>query len=386
MIIEKEISQLIVGNFVVDIVKQKGTFSLNAAGHIKSQNVISNLLKKGVLSVLIDTDKTIETSTITHDVSSEKVQTLDIRKAKKLFTQSKLLQKKIINNIVNNTEIDLAPINEVIDETISIASKNPDALTCILNIRNKNEYLFEHSIAVSILMTIFSHHLKLDQQIIQQLAIGGFLHDVGKVKIPSSVLLKPGKLTPNEFTVMKSHVAQSIKITENIKNISEVSLEVVALHHEKLDGSGYPYGLSDDRISIYGRMIAICDIFDTLVNDREYKEGFSHIKSFGVLRRMAEINHLDLHYVDLFIKCMGVYPVGSLVQLNSKRLAIVESKNANDPIRPNVRAFFDKVDNRYIMTEDLDLTKEEDFIVKGVRADDFNLDMNKVVEFLLMQG
>ncbi len=133
-------------------------------------------------------------------------------------------------------------------------------------------------------------------------------------------------------------------------------------------------------------MVAICDIFDALTADRVYKDGYSHIKSFSILRKLAEQQHLDKRLVDIFIKCLGVYPVGSLVELGSKKLAIVEGRNYDDPIRPKVRSFYSVDDHRYVMTQDIDLSKTVDFIVKGVRADEFDLDMNKIVEFLLMQG
>jgi HD-GYP domain-containing protein (c-di-GMP phosphodiesterase class II) len=235
-------------------------------------------------------------------------------------------------------------------------------------------------------MTIFARFLKVDKKIVQLLSVGAFLHDVGKINVPDSILNKPGKLTDAEFTVMKSHVNESIKIIGSTPGISELSLEVAALHHEKLDGSGYPYGLTKDKITQYGRMITICDIFDALTANRCYKDGYSHLKAFSILRNLAQKEHLDVRLVDLFIKCMGVYPVGSLVELSSNKLAIVESRNEGDPTNPKVRSFYNAEHGRYVMTQDIDLSKDEDFIVKGVRADDFDLDMNKIIEFLLMEG
>jgi HD-GYP domain-containing protein (c-di-GMP phosphodiesterase class II) len=185
---------------------------------------------------------------------------------------------------------------------------------------------------------------------------------------------------------MKSHVNHSIKIIESTPGISELSLEVAALHHEKLDGTGYPYNIPKEKITKYGRMIAICDIFDALTANRCYKEGYSHIKAFSILRGLAQKEHLDQRLVDLFIKCMGIYPVGSLVELSSNKLAIVESRNDGDPINPNVRSFYNSLDGRYVMAEDINLSDNEDFIIRGVRADDFDLDMNKIIEFLLMEG
>lgn len=389
MISEKALKHVAIGEYIVDIVKQQGSYVLSSPGYIKNAKVITHLQSKGVESVLIDTSKSLvvqDEIVIPPANSQAQPLILEINKAKKIFNESKALQKKIFDDALSGRDIDLSPVVEITDQAIDTIFKNPDALACIINIRQKDEYLLEHSVSVSILISIFARYLNIDKQIVRQLAVGAFLHDVGKIMIPDSVLNKPGKLTDKEFTVMKTHVNHSIKIIEQTKGISEISLEVAALHHEKLDGTGYPYQISENKITQYGRMVAICDIFDALTADRVYKDGYSHIKSFSILRKLAEQQHLDKRLVDIFIKCLGVYPVGSLVELGSKKLAIVEGRNYDDPIRPKVRSFYSVDDHRYVMTQDIDLSKTEDFIVKGVRADEFDLDMNKIVEFLLMQG
>ena len=396
MIVEKNVKDLVLGQYIVDIVEQDGQYALKSAGHIKSNKVILHLASHGVISVLIDSSKTLTVETdekgkVTFKTTSKDIQKqtaikLELTKAKKIFDESKKVQQKIFSNALNGKEIDLAPIEDITDQTIDAIFKNSDALACILNIRIKDEYLLEHSVSVCILMTIFAKHLEIDRRIIQQLSIGAFLHDVGKIMIPSSVLNKPSRLTENEFDVMKTHANHTIDILNKTPNISDLSLEVVALHHEKINGSGYPYNLSNDEISSYGRMISICDIFDALTADRCYKSGYSHIKAFSILRKLGEHGELDISLVDQFIHCMGVYPVGSLVELSSNRLAIVEQRNHKEPIKPKVRAFYNVNSRHYTMTEDVDLAKSEDIIVKGARADEFDLDMNKIVEFLMMQG
>ncbi|WP_448245364.1 HD-GYP domain-containing protein [Thalassotalea agariperforans] len=389
MISEKALKHVAIGEYIVDIVKQQGSYVLSSPGYIKNEKVLTHLKLKGVESVLIDTSKSLvvqDEIVIPPANSQAQPLILEINKAKKIFNESKALQRKIFEDALSGRDIDITPVIEITDQAIDTIFKNPDALACIINIRQKDEYLLEHSVSVSILMSIFARYLNIDKQIVRQLAVGAFLHDVGKIMIPDSVLNKPGKLTDKEFTVMKTHVNHSIKIIEQTKGISEISLEVAALHHEKLDGTGYPYQISENKITQYGRMVAICDIFDALTADRVYKDGYSHIKSFSILRKLAEQQHLDKRLVDTFIKCLGVYPVGSLVELGSKKLAIVEGRNHADPIRPKVRSFYSVDDHRYVMTQDIDLSKTEDFIVKGVRADEFDLDMNKIVEFLLMQG
>lgn len=381
--VEIDVSELKVGHYVLQIAKQKGRFNLSASGHIKNVEVINNLKSKQVISVLIDPRKTIKKNQ--HNTAKVKFSE-QVKHAKEIFDESKNIQKSLFSQALSGATLALSPVITICNKSIAAIFNNPDSLACILNIREKDEYLLEHSVAVSIYITLFGRYLKLDRDIIEQLSIGAFLHDIGKIMVPDHILNKPGKLTDDEFTIMKTHANHSIDLIKKVPNISELSLEVAALHHEKLDGTGYPFQIKGDAISQYGRMIAICDIFDALTASRVYKKGFSHPKSFAILRELAQNNHLDAALVDHFIKCIGVFPVGSLVQLNSKKLAMIEERNDKNPTKPKVRSFFNVTVNDFVTAEDIDLAEAGDFIEKGVCAEEFNLDMNKVVEMLMMDG
>lgn len=389
MIIEVSINTLKKGHFVVDIVKQHSSYNLARAGHIKHSKAIEVMRLKGVQTLLIDTTKTIdEALDVVHDETVEKSGPviLEVTKAKKIFNDSKKIQQQVFNNVQQGRPINLAPIIDATNQTIDAIFKNPEALACVINIRNKHEYLLEHAVSVSILMTIFAHFLKIEKQTIQQLAVGALLHDVGKIKVPETILNKEGKLSESEYKIIQGHVNHSVNILKAIPGMPALSVEVAALHHERSDGSGYPLKLRQDNISNYGAMIAICDVFDALTADRCYKKSYCHIKAFGILRNLAEQGKLMPRLVDLFIKCLGVYPVGTLVELNSHRIAIVESRNHDDPINPKVRCFYHIEKHRYILTKDIDLSKDDDFIIRGIKASDYNLDINRIIEFLLMEG
>jgi len=389
MLIEKDLSELTVGHYVVKIIAQEGKFSLSAAGHVKSQAVINHLISKKVHRVLIDDDKTIlhgKTNSQTESTSPAEKKIRELKQAQQIFTQSKAIQQKLFSDALSGSTLDLSPVVEVTNKSIDAIFNSPDSLACMLNIRDKDEYLLEHSVAVSVYITIFARYLSLDRDIIEQLSIGAFLHDIGKIKIADEILNKPGKLTDDEFTIMKTHANHSIDIIKKTPGISALSLEVAALHHEKLNGTGYPFQVLADDISKYGRMIAICDIFDALTATRVYKKGFAHGKAFAILRELAKQGQLDANLVDHFIKCVGVFPVGSLVQLKSNKLALVKHRNDKDPINPQVHSFYSVKLNHFLNKQEIDLSDSEDFIVKGVRAEEFDLDMAKIIEMLLMEG
>ena len=395
MIIEKDIARVSIGSYVVEIVKQRDSHKIKQTGWVKDLRTIEKLIDMGVERVKIDTSKRLsdESEEITHVENSppktakKKATSTSISQAKALFNEAKNIQRKILDDVVCGRQLELEPIQEITKQTTEAIFENPEALSCIINIRKKDEYLLEHSTAVSILMSIFARHMNIDVSIAKELAIGAFLHDVGKIMIPDSILNKPGKLTAEEFEVMKTHVNHSVDIIKNTEGISSLSLEVAALHHEKLDGQGYPNSVPAEKISQYGRMITICDIFDALTANRVYKDGMVQAKAFAIMLNMVERQMIDGELVNSFIKCMGVYPVGSLVQLSSNQLAVVESKNAKDPIRPKVKAFYSVKQGHFLESKHIDLSEtSQNNIEKGVRAEDFNLDMNKILEFILMES
>lgn len=389
MIIEQNISDVCLGTYILDITMPKGKFTLAGPGWIESEKLIEEFKKKGIERILIDTAK----KRVFSDRSLLSLQEdnvffqQEIVAAKRVFNEAKMIQEKLFHDAQNGNPLDLNPVSKITDESIELIFNNPDALACVINIRHKNEYLLEHSVAVSVLITIFAFYLKIDKKTIRKLAIGAFLHDIGKIKTPDKILNKPGKLTAAEFEIMKEHATHSIDIIKTSSGISALSLEIVRLHHEKLNGAGYPKGVKADEISKYGRMISICDIFDALTSSRCYKDGYSQVKGFYILRTLAKDNQLDESLVDTFIKCMGVYPVGALVQLESNRLAIVESHNLQDPIRPKVKPFYCLQPRHFEAGKYIDLASvSDDLIVKCVRADDFDLNMDEIMEFLAHQG
>lgn len=399
MHIEQDISDINVGAYIEKITLQTGTFRLTQPEWVKNDIVIQKLIDLGIKRVLVDTEKfnaqmaidaanTPKESTFndSQDVENKRKFNTRIKQAKALISTSKDVQRKLFEHIEEGLEIDLCSVKTLTTELIDTLFTNSDALMCAVNIRNKDEYLLEHSFAVSMLMALFSRYLGIDKKLIGELAIGAFLHDIGKIRTPNHILNKPGKLSVDEFEVMKLHVNHSIDIIKSIPGISQVSLGVAALHHEKLDGSGYPYGLAGQQISRYGRMLSICDIYDALTANRCYKEGATQLNAFGILRNLAQNGQLDLSLVHAFIKCMGVYPVGSLVKLNSNRLAIVEGYNKMDPIRPKVNSFYSLDKRDFELSNKIDLALVDDEILQSVRADDFDLDMDEIMRFLISEA
>ena len=390
MLIEQEITDIVVGTYIEKITVQTGSFRLTQAEWVKNEIVLNKLIEFGIKRVLVDTEKfdaKMAADALSADTLERKRDfSVKMTQAKALISASKEIQKRMFQHIEEGMEIDLLSVKTLTSELIETIFTNSDALMCAVNIRNKDEYLLEHSFAVSMLMALFCRYLGINKTDIEELAIGAFLHDIGKIRTPDHILHKPGKLTADEFDIMKLHVNHSIDIIKSIPGISKASLDVAAFHHEKLNGEGYPLGLAGQQISRYGRMLSICDIYDALTANRCYKEGLTQLKSFSILRSLAQDGQLDLNLVHAFIKCMGVYPVGSLVKLNSNRLAIVEGYNKTDPIRPKVNSFYSLDKRDFENSNQIDLSMVDDGIAESVRADDFNLDMAEIMRFLASEA
>lgn len=393
MIIEKKLSSLKVGHYIVEIKKQKNKYRLDSPNYIKNKAVIARLADKGVKSVLIDDEKTVTTEPNPDIINKESTQFSkneltpeNLDRVREVITKSKAVLKKTFSDVKSGCDIDLEPIIDVTNNSVNAIFNNIDSLSCLVNIRNKSEYLLEHSTSVSVYLSVFASYLNIDKATVYEMTLGAFLHDVGKIMVPDNILNKPGKLTDDEFFIMKTHANHSADILKRTKGISNLSYEVAAFHHEKLDGNGYPFKLKATQISKYCRMMSICDIFDALTADRCYKNGQSHYKAFSILRNLANNhNHLDPELVEHFINAIGAYPVGSLVQLNSNKVAIVERKNKSNLLRPGVRSFFNCENNDYEETEEVDLSISSDYIVKSVKPSDFNLNMDDIIRFVNSQ-
>ncbi len=386
------IDELKPGMFLQALGKQKkgSHHSIKKPGLVPNEQVIELLRKKGVLEVIIerpDTPEPVASSAERPDTqsSAESQGTepcsfeQEMERAEKLYAEARWLQKKALSNIAEGMPVDVKPMEKMADSFIDSVFRNGDALTALTQIRQKDAYLLEHSINVSILMAIFCKYLQIPRKVMQQLCLGALMHDLGKIKIPEEVLHKPGKLTDDEFELMKKHVIFSRDVLdESGAELGPLVHEVVIQHHEKLNGKGYPYGLPADKISQYGRMVSIVDIYDALTADRCYKRGMMPNAALGILQGLTP-DQLDAELVAKFIRCMSLYPVGTLVKLESERLGIVVQANEKEILKPKVKVFYSTKHKHHINVEIIDLAQPEcnDKIASCEKPEKHNLDITK---------
>jgi HD-GYP domain-containing protein (c-di-GMP phosphodiesterase class II) len=248
-------------------------------------------------------------------------------------------------------------IKESVTRLADSVVRNPDALLLVTRLREKSAQAHARALQVSIYLMVFGRYLELAREDIELLGMLGLLQDVGKTRLPAALLEKSGPLTAGESELAKKHVDYSVEILSNTPGIPPRLPALVVLHHERQDGSGYPRGLKGDQIGLYGSMAAIADTFDALTAVRPYAEPLSPSNALSYLYKERGTGyHSDL--VEQFIQCVGVFPVGSVVELNSGEVGIVIAQNLVRRLKPRVMVVLDAQGNPMRPHKILDLDKD----------------------------
>ncbi|MBD9358134.1 HD-GYP domain-containing protein [Methylomonas albis] len=277
-------------------------------------------------------------------------------KAKQVCREANRIVHNVLQDCRLGKQVELEQVEPVVSNIVDSIFRNPDAIVSLLRIKQADRYTFQHSVAVGTLLISFCRALGIDRKTIEMVGLGGLLHDIGKMQVPNNILNKPGKLTESEFEIMKNHVRDGCLVLEKTPGMSPIALSVAAEHHECYDGSGYPLGLKGDEISLYGQMAAVVDVYDALTSTRIYHVG---IEPTEVLRKLLEWSdhHFNLTMVHQFIRSIGIYPVGTLVRLESGYLAVVVEQHHENLLHPRVRAVFNSRSRSYMPPRDFDLSK-----------------------------
>ncbi|MDR2350142.1 MAG: HD-GYP domain-containing protein [Deltaproteobacteria bacterium] len=358
---------LLVGMFVADV----GRTWLNHPWKKKSrlltdQAEIQELLDFGIEEVYIDTEKSKVLPTVAKKpfvpiptrapvksrqisqappaaAAPERVSAVEaeLPKAAKAYTKALDTSKALIAACYMNKRIEVSEVRENVDELVESVSRNQDALTALIKLKRFDDYTYTHCLNVSVLSISTGKALGLSQDDLRILGMGTMFHDLGKTRIPSFILNKPGKLTDEEFVVMKNHAALSAVIIEEQKlDVDDRVIEVAKFHHERLDGSGYPDHLEGDAIPKLATICGLSDVYDALTSDRVYHKGrlpHDALKFIYSLRG----THFEPYWVDRFVQSVGIYPPGSIVELNSGDIAVVMEVDHSSLLTPIVKLVAD---------------------------------------------
>ncbi len=378
------ISDLTVDMYIAELIsKPDGPMPKKKKGMVRDARIIDKFVEIGIEQVVIDVSKGLDVidmpsanETIEHnatrlvDVAVQKdlaklmretsVQYRELQlewgTAKEVFDTSVAIVSNTIESVKSGKEINPEYFQQAASAISRSVLRNKDALTWLGKFRDVNSYLYEHSVNSAILMGIFAHAAGLNQLQVEQCITGALLHDLGEAKVEKSLMESPRPLTPDEFNEIKRHVEFGEELVKEVDMVDDIAISIIREHHERFDGSGYPNGTAGKDISLFGRMFAIVDTFDAVTNNRAYKDAVPSSVGMKTLLECCN-SHFDEALVHQFIKCMGIYPTGSLIKLSNGLLAVVIAQVPGAPLKPLVKTVYNPKMFAYVDPKLIDLSK-----------------------------
>ena len=361
---------------------------------------LSTFFDHRIKEVWIDTRKGVDTCNKTKIVLlEEENRQIDSTLAKIADQQPTFVQKvslseelvkaqQILSNITKDAVIAFEgtrkghPVNieqlaGMVDQLKGSILRNPDAILGLVRQKSATNYDYIHLVGVSSLMMALGRQLDYDNETIKELGMAGFLLDIGKSLLPNQIVHKTGKLTLEEFNLLKTHTQKGWEFLKLSKGISDIALDVCLHHHECIDGTGYPDQLAGDKIGTYARMASICDVYDAISSNRCYNSSWEPAES---LRKMTEWKKgkFDDDIFGAFVKTIGIYPSGTLVKLKSGRLAVVVEQTETSLLKPIVKAFFSTSTKVHVFPELIDLSRSSDTIIAKEDPKSWGFDLMKI--------
>lgn len=330
--------QLHAGAIIDQSIVDKTGRILIARGTVLDEYLIEALLKLGITSIYT---REGEEEPEDENVSPETLETIEKLKvpdrAKVQLSESvKARVSEGIQYLYSNTNSDSFSdtANNIANDLMKAISDN-DAIAIDINtLKVSDEYTFKHSVDVATMAMVIARKHGMSKKEVFEIGVSGLLHDLGKSQISLEILNKAGRLTEDEFAIMKQHSVIGYKILTEKNNVSKPITLGVLQHHEKINGQGYPLGLKANHICPYARILSVADIYDALVTERPYKKAFSQQDAIELIMSMTP--ELDIHVIESFMKSMILYPVGCTVQLSNGEKARVVENDSHYILRPKV--------------------------------------------------
>jgi len=342
---------------------------------VRDEAMVNRLIEEGITEVSIDTERGVDiprppsaeprlvvaAPTIVSRIErlKAKPQTLSLgeerRRAGLLLREANATLKELMTDARLGRIVDIGKLEPFAERMIESVMRNPDALAPLARLKLQGSYATEHALATTSLVVALARQQGLELAEIERLAMGTLVKDVGHAALDARLVAKPGQLSMDERAVMESHVEEGLAVLEATSRLAETSVAVILEHHERFDGSGYPFHMSGSDISNAGRMVAIVDTYDAMTSDRPYRRAVSPTIALGQI--FDEGGHqFDAEVVAGFIRAIGVYPVGTLVRLESGHLAVVEELHPESLLSPQVRVIFHAGRRSYVTPVVVDLS------------------------------
>jgi len=278
----------------------------------------------------------------------------DMATIKRLYSDAVSVAGDVWDSAQTEGRPDATAARSMIDGLAQAVAQNRTALLALTTLKNYDNYTFTHMVNVSILTMGQARGLGIDGPLLREFGLAALMHDIGKVRTPLDILNKPDKLTDEEFVVMKRHVVDGAEILRMTPDVPALAPVVAFEHHLRVDGSGYPSGVTRSSLNIGTMLCSIADVYDAMRSQRYYQKAFPTDRILAVLKR-NDGTQFDQHLVRRFVQLIGIYPAGNLVRLNTGEVAVVMNVYAPDPYRPHVRVLIDREGRRIDLPYEINL-------------------------------
>ena len=326
-------------------------------GTTLTQQYIDRLRQLGVEGIHVTSTDTNAPLPPPEDILSEKTRVFAVKRVCHVFEQ-----------VTRNGVFDLEPLSQASAAIINDIMSRKGNLVQLTEIRLHDMYTFAHSVNVAMLASMQGVLLGMDKKELSELTLGGLLHDLGKLVVPSDVLNNPGRLTDEEFAIIKKHPTAGVEKIMKLKVPDTDRLSIVASqHHEKMNGKGYPKGRAGKAIHLYGRIGAIADVYDALTSVRPYKKAYTPIIAYNIMTNCSP-GQFDEELLKLFFSNVALYPVGTVMK-TSMGYAIVKDMEFGKTGRPVVIVFADLYGHMNAEPEQVDLSVADDVRIDNVIND-----------------
>jgi len=274
--------------------------------------------------------------------------------AKKIYENSHQSVEEMFEALGKGGKINVLEVRDTTNRIVESVFRNPDAFMLLQKLKSKDQHHYSHAINSCALAASFSRHIGLPREEIKEIALGALMLDVGILKMPNALLKKQGRLTPAMFKLVRHHVDFGVRFLESIPEFPKMAKDMVATHHERVNGKGYPRGLSGEQIPIGGRIAAIVDCYLAMISERPYKNSISEHDAICEIYKWRNIDFNE-ELVEQFIQCIGAYPTGTLVELNSGQVGVILSQNRLRRLYPKVLLILNAEKTHYQEPHTLDL-------------------------------
>ncbi len=281
----------------------------------------------------------------------------EVAVAREIHQEMSVMVHSMLDEIRAGNRLNAGDLGRTLDLMVESILRNPNAFMWLMSLKSKDSYAYSHSINTCILATAFGRHLGLGKHPLKVLAMGALLFDVGKAKLPQALLNKPARLTAEELALARKHVDFGIEVLEQTKGIGKDVIAMVQCHHERFNGSGYPDGLKGKQIPVPARIAAIVDCYDSMISDRPYKKAISPHAAVDTIYRLRNTD-FDEALIKRFMEFIGVYPTGTLVELNTGEVGIVIAQDRIRRLQPRVMLVLDRNKKAYDFRPILDLMRD----------------------------